>query len=404
MRIAIVGAHRSVVGGAEVYQRYLIPGLLERGHHAALLHEVSPAPGAPTVNDDAPDLPVWSAAELGRSEALRRLQEWKPDVAYVQGLRDPGLEAALISEYPTALFAHSYYGTCGSGTKRHAFPEIRMCTRRLGVACALYYYPRRCGGLSPAEAIRTYRLQRRREGLLHRHGAVLVASTHMRQEYLRHNLPEERVHLTPLPPMGIRPDPDSPEQRDSHGRLVMAGRLTRLKGCDLLLEAMHLATRELDRSPPLSLTVLGTGPEQQRLVDLAHSLNVSMVCAGWVDTERRNDIFRSADLLAVPSLWPEPYGLVGPEAQCVGLPAVGYAVGGIVDWLIPGETGELAPPDPPTAAGLAAAIVRALGDSSAHAKLRLGAWKQAHKHRMTTHVDALIAIFRSLIESENPSS
>jgi glycosyltransferase involved in cell wall biosynthesis len=88
----------------------------------------------------------------------------------------------------------------------------------------------------------------------------------------------------------------------------------------------------------------------------------------------------------------------------VGLPAVGYAVGGIVDWLIPGETGELAPADPPTAAGLAAAIVRALGDSSTHAKLRLGAWKQAHKHHMTTHVDRLIAIFRSLTESENPSS
>ncbi len=53
---------------------------------------------------------------------------------------------------------------------------------------------------------------------------------------------------------------------------------------------------------------------------------------------------------------------------------------------------------------LAAAIVRALGDSSAHAKLRLGAWKQAQKHHMRTHVDRLMAIFRSLTESGNPSS
>jgi glycosyltransferase involved in cell wall biosynthesis len=87
----------------------------------------------------------------------------------------------------------------------------------------------------------------------------------------------------------------------------------------------------------------------------------------------------------------------------VGLPAVGYGVGGIVDWLIPGVTGELAPADPPTAAGLAAAIVRALGDSSTHARLRLGAWQQAQKHQMATHVDKVIAIFRSLTESENPS-
>jgi glycosyltransferase involved in cell wall biosynthesis len=402
MRIAIAGAHHSVVGGAEVYQRQVIPELLDRGHHVALLHEVSPAPDAPTVTDGAVDLSVWNVAELGRSEALRRLQAWKPDVAYVHGLRDPELEAALVSQYSTALFAHSYYGTCGSGTKRHAYPGIQMCTRRFGVVCALYYYPRRCGGLGPGEAVRTYRLQRRRERLLRRHGAVLVASTHMQQEYQRHDLPAGRIHLAPLPPMGIRPDPNPPEVREGRGRLVLAGRLTRLKGGDHLLQAIRLASRDLRRD--LSLTVIGSGPERQRLETLAQSLNLAVDFPGWVGMERRNDIFRGADLLAIPSLWPEPYGLVGPEAQCVGLPAVGYGVGGIVDWLIPGVTGELAPADPPTAAGLAAAIVRALGDSSTHARLRLGAWQQAQKHQMATHVDTLIRVFRSVTGSEDPPS
>ena len=44
----------------------------------------------------------------------------------------------------------------------------------------------------------------------------------------------------------------------------------------------------------------------------------------------------------MPSVWPEPFGLVGIEAGCVGLPAAGFGVGGIPDWLRPGETGELA--------------------------------------------------------------
>jgi glycosyltransferase involved in cell wall biosynthesis len=96
-----------------------------------------------------------------------------------------------------------------------------------------------------------------------------------------------------------------------------------------------------------------------------------------------------ADLLAVPSLWPEPFGLVGIEAGSLGLPAVGYASGGIPDWLVPGETGELAPSDPPTVDGLSDAIVRAFASGEHHAKLCLGAWKQAQRFTLEKHLAQL---------------
>ena len=98
---------------------------------------------------------------------------------------------------------------------------------------------------------------------------------------------------------------------------------------------------------------------------------------------------RCCDLLAVPSLWPEPFGLVGLEAGCVGLPSVGFAVGGIPDWLIPGETGELAPGDPPTAEGLADAVVRALADPIHLGRLRRGAWEMSRRFTLTKHLDIL---------------
>ena len=101
--------------------------------------------------------------------------------------------------------------------------------------------------------------------------------------------------------------------------------------------------------------------------------------AGWLNTEKKLDLLREADLIAVPSLWPEPFGLVGIEAGCYGVPAVGFAVGGIPDWLIPGQTGELAPGDPPTAAGLSEAIVRALADPSHYRRLSAGAWEMARR-------------------------
>ncbi len=105
---------------------------------------------------------------------------------------------------------------------------------------------------------------------------------------------------------------------------------------------------------------------------------------------------RGADLLAVPSVWPEPFGLVGLEAGCVGLPAVAFAVGGISDWLRPGVSGELAPGDPPTIAGLADAIGRALADLDHHARLRYGAWTVAQSFTQPAHLAGLERILEQI--------
>jgi glycosyltransferase involved in cell wall biosynthesis len=105
---------------------------------------------------------------------------------------------------------------------------------------------------------------------------------------------------------------------------------------------------------------------------------------------------RAADLLAVPSVWPEPFGLVGIEAGCVGLPAVAYDVGGIGEWLVPGRSGELAPGDPPTVDGLAGAIVRALRDPVRYASLRRGAWEIARQFTMAAHMNRLEPVLLSV--------
>jgi glycosyltransferase involved in cell wall biosynthesis len=94
----------------------------------------------------------------------------------------------------------------------------------------------------------------------------------------------------------------------------------------------------------------------------------------------------------VPSTWPEPFGLIGLEAACVGLPAVAFDVGGMPDWLRPGESGELAPGDPPTVAGLADALTRALGDTGHLQRLREGAWRAAGAFTLDRHINGLEAI------------
>jgi glycosyltransferase involved in cell wall biosynthesis len=104
---------------------------------------------------------------------------------------------------------------------------------------------------------------------------------------------------------------------------------------------------------------------------------------------------RAADVLVVPSVWPEPFGMVGIEAGSVGLPAIAYAVGGIPDWLIPGVSGESAPGERPNPQQLAEAIVRALGDPDHHQRLRIGAWEVARRFSPEAHLERLLPVLKA---------
>jgi glycosyltransferase involved in cell wall biosynthesis len=395
VRLLIATTHRSVVGGVETYLRDLLPRLARLGHELALLYESSGS-GA-TIDADLSGLPTWHADEPG---ALDAAAAFRPDICYSHGLQSPALEEQLVSRFPTAFFAHNFHGTCVSGSKRWALPWVTPCDRTFGPACAALYYPCRCGGLDPRTLLRNYALTSRRGALLARYRAVLVATRHMREEYRRHGVPDDRLHLVGLFPPGVERDPVPPQNAGRGDTVLMASRLTDLKGGRWLVPAVATAAARLGR--PLRLVVLGDGPERPALEQLVRKHRVAAEFHGWVDAGTRTEAMRGADVLAFPSVWPEPFGLVGIEAGCVGLPAVGFAVGGVPEWLRPGVSGELAP-TPPTVAGLVDALVRALGDRGHHARLRSGAWQVAGEFTLQQHLESLIrilaALFRPALET-----
>jgi glycosyltransferase involved in cell wall biosynthesis len=77
---------------------------------------------------------------------------------------------------------------------------------------------------------------------------------------------------------------------------------------------------------------------------------------GWLDPDGLAQEFADASLVVVPSLWPEPFGIVGIEAFAAGRPAVASDAGGIGDWLEHGVSGLLVAP------GDARALAAALGE------------------------------------------
>lgn len=141
----------------------------------------------------------------------------------------------------------------------------------------------------------------------------------------------------------------------------------------------------------LRLVVAGDGPTAAECRKIAQRFGVDLEMLGWVDGPRRIELLRRADALVVPSLWPEPFGMVGLEGACVGLPSVAYDVGGVREWLVPGESGELARPF--EVDELAHALVRLFDSESRHHELRIGAWKKARTMTPEAHLAGLLSVF-----------
>ncbi len=396
MRILIANCHRAVVGGIEKYLQALVPALVERGHAVAMLYEYGAGEDADTVDPPGAGFPVWCWRDQSPSSILEEVTRWNPDVIYSNGLDSQALEDFVLATGPAVFFAHVYHGTCATGMKWHYSPVPEPCQRVFGPMCLVLHYPRRCGGLNPLTAWRSFQKQAEHHARLADYQSIVVASNHMRGEFEQHGVSPEKLHLAPLPIIGVRPENIDRSSRPAPCSILFAGRLTNMKGPNYLINAIPLAAQQLGR--PLTLTIAGEGGERASLEAQAAEAGLEVRFTGWVDTEEMTELMCQADLLAVPSLWPEPFGLVGIEAGCSALPAVGYAVGGIPDWLIAGRTGEIAPGDPPTVQGLADAMVRALADPEHYARLSRGAWELSQQFTLERHLAQLEKILQAACE------
>lgn len=394
MRILIASEHGKVVGGIETYLRACVRQLSARDHQLGFYFSAPESGiGESVVGSNAG--PIWRGAS--DQSTVKEIRQWGPDVVYSHGLLDPAKEAKLIDSFKTVSFSHCYGATCVSLTKRRRLPIASICTRPLGPGCLACYFPRRCGGLNPVTAIRMYRRERSRQTLLPKYFAILAASQHMVEELIRNGARSDRVHHLPLFPSDSNADRQSPYPRARSDRVLFVGRVTESKGWRELVRAMPQASSRLGRK--LTLVVAGDGPDANALRDEVVKRQVPAEFLGWIEPERRNAEMRAADVLAVPSVWPEPFGLVGIEAGCVGTPAVAFAVGGITDWLIPGVSGELASGVRPNARAFADALVRALQCEEHLHRLRVGAWETAHRFTPEAHMNRLIPILEAAANS-----
>jgi glycosyltransferase involved in cell wall biosynthesis len=388
MRILIANEARSGAGGVETYLASLVEALAARGHDVALLYANPSAEQGPTT---IPTRVAWSVADEGLDRAIAAVRAWRPEVCFSHNMGPLDVDDRLTREWPTVKMMHGYFGACVSGQKAFAFPAVVACTRRCDAGCLAYYLPRHCGQLRPHVMLTQYRWARRQQRLLSRYTAIVLASEHMRREYLTYGIAKDRVHAIPLfaaAAAGCAGSHDSPID------VLFLGRLTDLKGPQELLRAAQHASLMSGRQP-LRVVIAGDGQERNALERQARELErhhpVSVEFTGWVDAAARSALFARTCVLAVPSLWPEPFGLVGLEAGLHGVPAVAFDVGGVREWLEDGVNGFVVRPAQSMrqAVMFGKAIAKVLNDPDLRARLSVGARATAARLNVDAHVTEL---------------
>ncbi len=383
MRILIVHEARSGAGGVESYLAALIPALLGRGHAMALLHYNSRRETG-AICLDHPGVPGHSVADDGLEAVVARLEAWRPDVCFSHNMRYLDVEDRLLARWPVVKMMHGFFGTCLSGHKTTSFPSPSACARRCGPGCLAHYLPRRCGQLRPLVMIDQYRWAVRQRSMFPRYAGIVVASEYMRDEYARYDMGRNLVAAVPLFPAAgpVR----APRARPADPSVLFMGRMVDLKGGQVLIDAAAAATVAM--TTPVRVVLAGDGPERARWTALAARRGVHATFTGWVNDTERSAAFAGASVLAVPSLWPEPFGLVGLEAGAHGVPAVAFDVGGIRQWLHDGVNG-LVVTERGSASALGAALAAVLGNTADLDRLSAGAHAVAGRMSIDTHLDRL---------------
>jgi glycosyltransferase involved in cell wall biosynthesis len=373
MRVLVANDGAGNVGGVQSYLHAVVPALLSRGHIVTVAHD--------------------------RAEVASALSRQPPDICFSHNMNDLDVERGLIEVAPVVKFMHGYFGTCVSGLKMHAFPSAVACDRTCGARCLALYGPRRCGQLGVRVVWDQWQWASRQRRLIAGYSAIVVASEHMRREFVRHGAAEETVYVNRLFPTTVSQAAAVLVPARPH--VVFLGRMTTLKGGDALIEAVRHATKRLGH--PILLTMAGDGPQRSQWQALAAPLGTACRFPGWLEGAARDAVLRSATVVAVPSIWPEPFGLAGLDAGAFAVPAVAFDVGGISEWLRDGVNGVLVTA-PASATHLGDVLADVLADGTRLARLREGALCVTQEFTLDRHIDRLEAVFARARESRCASS
>jgi glycosyltransferase involved in cell wall biosynthesis len=405
MRILMISDfYHPFVGGVEQHVRSLGAALVERGHEVAV---------ATLGRDDLPSLDIDRGVRVyrmkGSAQRVERLfltpgRPWAPplpDPELTWSLRD-----VIRRERPEIVHGHDWLSRSFLPLKAWSRAKLIVSLHYYTLTCAkknLLCHDAPCDGPAPLKCARCagahYGLAKGLPALagtwmgkkMERHGVdmfVGVSQATIAGNGLVDGSSPHRVIPNFLPPVHRASSDDVAPyvaQLPATDYLLFVGDLRRAKGLEVLLRAYA----DLETTVPLVL-IGKTWPETPQSLPP----NV-IVLKDWPNTAVM-EAWRRATLAIVPSIWPEPFGIVVIEAMSGECPVVASRIGGIPEIVVEGETGLLVPPADPDA--LRDAIARLLGNRETMQRMGRAGRRRAGLFQADAVVPQIEGVYREVLD------
>jgi len=353
------------IGGVETVVMSLATGLAQRFSSGSQLEfEVTLVTQTPRGSFDDSSLP-FPVVRQPNFNSLRKLIR-SANVVHVAGAAISPILLGLVLRKPVVVEHHGFHTICPTG-QLFQEPENIPCPGHF--MAERYTHCLACSPTpKPLASFRLWLLTFLRRFLCQQ-VAANIAPTNWLAGMLQLPGTEIVPHGLPLSPPLVRLPASRPVPV-----LVFLGRIVTTKGLLLLLEATRLLQRQ---NRPIELQVVGDGPERAALEKLAEDwkLATQVHFLGRLPDSQIADLLATADLLVVPSLGGEVFGMVTAENMLRGIPILASDLGAFVEVL--GDAGRTFKTG--DSADLARQIVRLLDDPFASQRLGVAAHQRVRE-------------------------
>ena len=384
--------HYSEPGGG-VYEnlKNVSIGLKQRGHDIIVAFGTFPDNGLPGF---ARTLYIPHLTEFsfnGNDGVIRKVTELvrqeSPDVIVVHLCANDAVIKTLSKLKPTIQFVHNHVHYCSSGSKLWKFPNYKLCPlQQPNLKCILNHYFRRCGSVRGMIPLKNYARTQRLKDALKMVDRIIVVTEFMRRNLEAAGISKQKTET--IPPIINECHCKISDHRMSSNLILYVGSISSNKGLPYLVRALlHVTT-------PFELVVAGEGYLKENVEQLCKRLGLTdkVHFLGFQKRSSLCKLYRDCSVMVVPSVYPEPFGMVGIEAMRHGRPVIAFNVGGIPEWLEHEQNGYLIQPFNITELGERINIL--LSDKEKALKMgKRGCQLYEERFTQTTLLDRLMAIY-----------
>jgi glycosyltransferase involved in cell wall biosynthesis len=263
-------------------------------------------------------------------EVREKLLQVKPDIVHIHNLY-PFISPAILpaikkQNIPVVMTVHNYRLLCPNGLFYNRTGICERCTGRGKELNCIAYNCEDSFFKSTGYALRNT-VARYRKYYVEGVDAFLCLTDFQRRKLVESGYPDQNMFI--IPNMFTQPLPENLSNKEN-SYIAYAGRISREKGIDLLIEA----ARSL---PDIHFKLAGTVRDGYKLMNVPENVELCGVLQG----KKLEQFYRNANALVHASICYEGFPMVLPEAMAYRLPVIAPRIAGIPEIIEDGYNGVL---------------------------------------------------------------